>query len=66
MGAGFFLWHAVKAGIQKIAGDEDGAYESWDDATDSLRKPAFSDAGDVLSDIGDTVSDMLGRIFDKD
>lgn len=66
MGAGGFLWHTLEAGVQYIAGDEDGAYESWDDATDSLRKPAFSDAGDVLSDMGETVSDVIGSIFDKD
>ena len=66
MGAGGFIWHAFKSGVQKIAGDEDGAYESWDDAIDSLHKSAFSDAGDVLSDMGETVSDAIGSLFGKD
>lgn len=58
-----FLWHAAKAGIEKAFGDSEWAEKEFNEALDSMQKPAFSETGEVLSDIGDTISDAINGIF---
>ena len=66
MALGGFLWHSAKAGVGKIFGEDDWAYHEFNDALDSLQKPAFSDSGEIFTDMGETISDVVDSIFHRD
>ena len=66
MALGGFLWHSAKAGLEKVFGDEKWADHEFNEALDSLHKPAFSDSGEIFEDMADTISDVFDSIFNKD
>lgn len=65
MALGGFLWHSAKAGLEKVFGDEKWAEKEFDEALDSIQKPAFSDSGEILEDMGETISDVFDSIFNR-
>lgn len=66
MALGGFLWHSAKSGVGKILGEDDWADREFNEALDSLQKPAFSDSGEIFADMGDTISDVFDSIFHRD
>ena len=66
MALGGLLWHSAKAGVGKPLGEDKWAEKEFDEALDSIQKPAFSDSGEILEDMGETISDVFDSIFNKD
>lgn len=66
MALGGLLWHSAKAGVGKLLGEDKWAEKEFDEALDSIQKPAFSDSGEIFEDMADTISDVFDSIFNRD
>ena len=66
MALGGLLWHSAKAGVGKLLGEDEWADREFNEALDSMQKPAFSDTGEILEDMGETISDVFDSIFNRD
>lgn len=66
MALGGLLWHSAKAGVGKLLGEDEWAEREFNEALDSMQKPAFSDTSEIFEDMGETISDVFDSIFNRD